>query len=42
MELMPHYMQAHADIMGDTSKGEKEMQERMNVNKERFDAVTEE
>ncbi len=37
--LMPHYMEAHADVMKDPSHGEEEKQKWMAENKARFDAV---
>ncbi|MBT6254326.1 hypothetical protein HOI83_03805 [Candidatus Uhrbacteria bacterium] len=37
--LMPHYMDAHADVMKDPSKGEEEKGKWMAENKARFDAV---
>jgi len=37
--LMPHYMQAHANVMNDPKKGEKEQQKWMTDNKARFDAA---
>ena len=35
--LMPHYMQAHAEVMNDTNKTKKDQQEWMAENKARFD-----
>lgn len=37
--LMPHYMQAHADVMKDPSKGEEERARWMTENRARFDAA---
>ncbi len=37
--LMPHYMQAHADIMNAPSNGPAEMQNWMVENKARFEAA---
>jgi len=37
--LMPHYMEAHADVMKDPSNGEAERLQWMTENKARFDAV---
>jgi len=37
--LMPHYMQAHADVMNDPKKGKVEQQEWMAENKKRFDTA---
>lgn len=37
--LMPHYMQAHAEIMNDSSKGPEDQQKWMNDNKARFEAA---
>ena len=37
--LMPHYMQAHADVMKDPSNGEKEREAWMAENRARFDAA---
>ena len=39
MALMPHYMEAHADVMKDPSKGEAEKQQWMAENRARFDAA---
>ncbi len=36
--LMPHYMEAHADVMNDPEK-EKDMSKWMEDNKARFDAA---
>ena len=36
--LKPHYMQAHAEVMSDSSKGEEDMKKWMAENKARFDA----
>lgn len=35
--LMPHYMQAHADVMNDPKNGKEEQQKWMRENKARFD-----
>lgn len=37
--LMPHYMQAHADVMNDTSKPAGDHEKWMIENKERFEAA---
>jgi len=37
--LMPHYMQAHADVMNDPSKGEEDKKKWMVENKARFDSA---
>ncbi len=37
--LMPHYMQAHADVMKDPKNGKAEQMKWMTENKTRFDAV---
>lgn len=37
--LMPHYMQAHADVMNDPSKTKEDQQKWMIENKARFEAV---
>ena len=37
--LHPHYMEAHADVMKDPSKGEAEKDKWMEENKARFDAA---
>jgi hypothetical protein len=37
--LRPHYMEAHADVMNDPSKGQEEMGKWMADNKARFDAA---
>ena len=37
--LMPHYMEAHADVMQDPKNGEKERQTWMAENRARFDAA---
>ena len=37
--LMPHYMDAHADVMKDSSKGEEERMQWMADNRARFDAA---
>ena len=36
--LKPHYMEAHADVMKDPSKGKEEMMKWMEDNKKRFAA----
>lgn len=37
--LMPHYMQAHADVMNDPSKTKEDMDIWMMENKARFEAA---
>ena len=37
--LRPHYMEAHADVMKDSSRGKEEMEAWMKENRERFDAA---
>ena len=37
--LRPHYMEAHADVMSDTSRGKDEMEAWMKENRARFDAA---
>lgn len=37
--LMPHYMQAHVDVMKDPTNGKEEQQKWMVDNKARFDAA---
>ena len=37
--LMPHYQEAHADVMNDSSKGKEDMDKWMAENKVRFDAA---
>ena len=37
--LMPHYMQAHADVMNDPKNGKAEHEKWMVENKARFEAV---
>ena len=37
--LMPHYMDAHADVQKDSSKGEEERMQWMADNRARFDAA---
>ena len=37
--LMPHYMEAHADVMSDPKKGEAERQQWMAENRARFDGA---
>lgn len=39
MALRPHYMEAHADVMNDTSRGKEEMEQWMTENRARFDAA---
>ena len=39
MALRPHYMEAHADVMSDSSRGKEEMEAWMKENRERFDAT---
>jgi len=39
MALRPHYQQAHADVMKDSSRGKEEMEQWMAENKARFDAA---
>ncbi len=39
--LMPHYMQAHADVMNDPSKGEEDKKKWMVENRERFETEAE-
>ncbi|MEO1596849.1 MAG: hypothetical protein AAFS02_16535 [Pseudomonadota bacterium] len=39
MALRPHYMEAHADVMQDASRGQEEMQQWMADNRVRFDAA---
>lgn len=39
MALRPHYMEAHADVMSDSSRGKEEMEAWMQENRERFDAA---
>lgn len=39
MALRPHYMEAHADVTGDSSRGKDEMEAWMKENRERFDAA---
>jgi len=36
--LMPHYKEAHADVMNDPSKGKEDMDKWMAENKTRFEA----
>ena len=38
-DLMPHYMEAHADFINDPSNGEAERQAWMTENRARFDAA---
>ncbi len=37
--LMPHYMQAHADVMNDPTHGKKEQMKWMVENRARFEAA---
>ena len=37
--LMPHYMEAHADVINDPKNGKEEQQKWMKENEERFNAV---
>ena len=37
--LMPHYMESHADVMNDPKNGKEKQQKWMVENKTRFDAV---
>jgi len=37
--LRPHYMEAHADVMSDSSRGKEEMEKWMADNRARFDAA---
>lgn len=37
--LMPHYMEAHADVMSDPKNGKEEQMKWMTDNKARFDAA---
>jgi hypothetical protein len=37
--LMPHYMQAHADVMMDPSKTEEDKEKWMKENRAKFDAL---
>ncbi len=37
--LMPHYMQAHADVMNDSKNGRDEQMKWMTENKARFDSI---
>jgi hypothetical protein len=37
--LMPHYMQAHADVMKDPKHGKEEQMKWMTENKARFEAA---
>lgn len=37
--LRPHYMEAHADVMSDPSRGKAEMEQWMADNRARFDAA---
>lgn len=38
-DLMPHYQQAHADVMNDPSNGAEQQQKWMTENRARFDAA---
>jgi hypothetical protein len=38
--LMPHYMQAHSDVMNDPSKTKEDQQKWMAENNNRFEAVS--
>ena len=35
--LMPHYMEAHSDVMSDTSRGATDKERWMSENKKRFE-----
>ena len=37
--LQPHYMETHADVMSDQSRGKEHMEEWMAENRARFDAA---
>jgi len=37
--LMPHYMEAHPEVMKDQSRGKEEMEKWMVENKARFEAA---
>lgn len=37
--LMPHYKEAHADVISDPSKTKEDMMNWMTENKARFDAI---
>ncbi len=37
--LMPHYMQTHAEVMNDTNKGKEDQVKWMVENKARFEAA---
>jgi len=37
--LMPHFMEAHADLRNDPTSGERERQERMAENRAKFDTA---
>lgn len=37
--LRPHYMEAHADVMNDSSRSKEEMEQWMADNRARFDAA---
>ncbi len=41
MALMPHYLEAHADVMNNPSKTEEDRKKWMAENKARFEAVQE-
>lgn len=38
-DLMPHYMQAHADVMNDPKNGKEEQDKWMRENMTRFEAA---
>ena len=37
--LRPHYMEAHADVMNDSSHSREEMEKWMSENRKRFEAA---
>jgi hypothetical protein len=37
--LKPHYMEVHADVMNDQSKGREDMMKWLEENRKRFDSV---
>ena len=37
--LMPHYMESHADVMSDPSKTKDDMEKWMKENQEKFDQI---
>ena len=37
--LRPHYMEAHADVMNDSSRSREEMEKWMSENRKRFDVA---